>query len=335
MRIGQNPAKSIDYVPQPARVTVALITYIPFLSGYYAQSLEVLKLCLQSLAQDASVPFDLMVFDNASCLEVRNYLLDCQTNGQIQYLVLSDKNVGKGGGWNFIFQAAPGETVAYADSDILFRPGWLSESLAILEAFPQAGMVTARPMRSPEAYYTTTLEWAQQYGGAKGGVELEQGNFIPWEVYLEHVTSLGTSEEQARQWYESRSDWRVKSLGVSAIIGAAHFQFTVRKAAIRPFLPFHMDRPMGQVRTLDEQMNQAGLLRLSTCQPLVKHLGNTLPFVAGGAANGTGLNPSLAAQSPVRGPRRGGAIALQRFYDLPWVKKILLRLYDRIFRLYH
>ncbi len=310
MRIGQNPAKSIDYVPQPQPVTVALVTYIPFLDGYYAQSLEVLKSCLGSLWENTHTPHDLMVFDNASCVEVRTYLMEAHQQGRIQYLVLSDKNVGKGGAWNFIFQAAPGETIAYADSDVLFRPGWLERSLEILGAFPQAGMVTARPMRTPEAYYTATLAWASQ----QPGVQVEQGCFLPWETYLEHVLSLGTSEEQARQWYASREDIRLTREGVSANVSAAHFQFTAPKTALVRFLPFEMERPMGQVRSLDEQMNAAGYLRLTTCEPLVKHLGNRLE--AGDA---------LAA--PFESKRR--------FVDLPPLKKTLLRIYDEIFRLYH
>ena len=99
MRIGQNPAKAIDHVPEPARVTAAIITYIPFLNGYYEQSLEILKVCLGSLWQNTPQPYDLLVFDNASCPEVRAYLLDAQQQGKIQFLVASDQNIGKGGQW--------------------------------------------------------------------------------------------------------------------------------------------------------------------------------------------------------------------------------------------
>ncbi len=311
MRVGQNPAKSIEHVPQPQRVTVALVSYIPFLSGYYAQGLEVLKTCLGSLWESTQTPYDLLVFDNASCAEVRLFLTEAQRQGRVQYLVLSDKNVGKGGAWNFIFQAAPGEVIAYADSDVLFRRGWLERSLEILAAFPQAGMVTARPMRTPEAFYTSTLEWASQ----QPDVSVERGSFLPWETYLEHVLSLGTSEEQARQWYASRQDIRLTRQGVSAHVSAAHFQFTAPKSMLARFVPFEMERPMGQVRSLDEQMNAAGYLRLTTCEPLVKHLGNHLE-----ASEGQTLN----APNP-----RG------RFFDLPPVKKFLLRLYDEIFKLYH
>jgi glycosyltransferase involved in cell wall biosynthesis len=290
---------------------VALVSYIPFLSGYYAQGLDVLKTCLGSLWESTQTPYDLLVFDNASCEEVRQFLIEAGRQRRIQYLVLSDKNLGKGGAWNFIFQAAPGEIIAYADSDVLFRPGWLERSLEILAAYPQAGMVTARPMRTPEAFYTSTLEWAS----LQPDVTLERGSFLPWETYLEHVLSLGTSEEQARKWYGSRQDIRLTRQGVSAHVSAAHFQFTAPKSVLARFVPFEMERPMGQVRSLDEQMNAAGYLRLTTCEPLVKHLGNHLK---------TGGDNAYRAQARSR-----------RLFDLPPVKKVLLRIYDEIFRLYY
>ena len=43
MRIGQNPARFVEKVAQPAEITVAVVSCIPFLSGYYEQSLDVLK----------------------------------------------------------------------------------------------------------------------------------------------------------------------------------------------------------------------------------------------------------------------------------------------------
>jgi hypothetical protein len=313
MRVGQNPAKFIDHVVQPQKITVAVVTYIPFLGGYYTQSLDVLKACLDSLWRNSDLPFDLLVFDNASCPPVRAYLNEMAQAGRIQYLVLSDKNIGKGGAWNMIFAAAPGEVIAYADSDIYFNPGWLSTSLQILEAFPEAGMVTARPLRTPEKYYTSSLEWARQ----QPEVALENGQYVPWEVYREHVASLGTSDEQARQWFESRSDWRVTRHGVSALISAAHFQFTARKSTLQEFLPFEMDRPMGQVRSLDEMMNARGYLRLAACQPLVKHLGNR-------------LDPALAGKAPVSAPQAEGG-----FWQIPWIRQGLLKLYDRIFKIYY
>ena len=126
MRIGQNPAKFVKEVAQPARITVAVLNYIPFLSGYYADMLNVLAACLTSIWDNTDLDYDLMVFDNGSCEEVIKYLRDAQDAGKIQYLILSEKNLGKGGAWNIILSSAPGEIIAYTDNDCQFSHGWLS-----------------------------------------------------------------------------------------------------------------------------------------------------------------------------------------------------------------
>src|SRR5690242_6059452 len=135
MRIGQNPAKYLKEVAKPARITVAVLNYVPFLSGFYADALEVLKVCLESIHESADLPFDLLVFDNGSCEEVRQYLLDEHQAGRIQFLILSAKNLGKGGAWNMILAGAPVEIIAYTDSDAYFYKGWLSRSVQILVTY--------------------------------------------------------------------------------------------------------------------------------------------------------------------------------------------------------
>src|SRR4029453_16771591 len=157
MRKGQNPAKFVKDVARPERITVALLNYIPFLSGFYAETLDVLKACMESLRTDAGLPFALLVFGNGSCEEARVFLVSEKEEGRIQYLILSEKNMGKGGAWNVILAGAPGEIIAYTDADVLFSPNWLSRSIEILETFPKVGMVTARPFRTPPEFYEGTL----------------------------------------------------------------------------------------------------------------------------------------------------------------------------------
>ena len=65
MRKGQNPAKFVKDVARPQRITAAVLNYVPFLSGYYAEALDVLKVSLESMRRDAGLPFDLLVFDSA------------------------------------------------------------------------------------------------------------------------------------------------------------------------------------------------------------------------------------------------------------------------------
>ncbi len=272
MRVGQNPAKFVGEVAQPAKITVAVITYIPFLGGYYAESLEVLKVCLGSIWQNTDLPYDLLLFDNASCAEVRQYLQEVHEQGKIQFLWLSDKNIGKAGAWNILFAGAPGEIIAYADSDVYFYPGWLSALVKVLETFPRAGMVTGMPLWSPLQYADQTLRWAE----SQPDVELQQGQFLAWEDYWRHSRSLGKTEAEARQHFDSRQDTCLFFHGERYYVGAGHFQFVARKRVLQEVIPLPSERPMGQVRALDIALNEKGYLRLSTPNWWVQHLGNTL-----------------------------------------------------------
>ncbi len=314
MRIGQNPAKAAKEVAKPARITAAVLNYIPFLSGFYTETLDVLKVCLTSLREGADLPFDLMVFDNGSCAEVVDYLVNEQRAGRIQYLLLSEKNLGKGGAWNVIFAAAPGEIIAYSDSDALFYPGWLSKSVEVLETYPRVGMVTARPLRTPSELYTSVQAWA----ASTPDVRVEEGQLMSWEMYKEFAETMGYPEGKIEEVYASTQDVRLTYKGVTAYAGANHFQFVGWKAVLNEFVPFNMDRPMGQVRMLDRGLNDRGYLRLMTADPLVQNMSNTLP-------------PHLrhkALQPPAATRQRG-------VWDFPLIKKPLLWLYDRIFRLYN
>lgn len=316
MRIGQNPAKFAKEVERPERVTVAVLNYIPFLSGFYAEALDVLKVCLGSLYQNTTAAHDLLVFDNGSCKEVQDYLLQEHLAGRIQFLFLSQKNLGKGGAWDILFPAAPGEIIAYTDSDALFSPGWLEASLKVLETFPNTGMVTSRPFRTREPLMTSTLEWAKNNLEAT----LQEGQLLPWETFLEFNLSLGADEAEIRQSYQDTRDFRITYQGVTAQAGASHWQFVARKDVLLRFTPFQMNRPMGQVLKLDEGINDAGLLRLMTAEPYTMNMSNTVPAHL--------RKTALAAPINERGFGR-------KFLDFAPVKAILMRLYNLIFRWYN
>ena len=332
MRKGQNPAKFVKDVAKPERITVALLNYIPFLSGFYAETLDVLKVSLESMREDAGLPFDLMVFDNGSCAEVRDFLVKEKEEGRIQYLILSEKNMGKGGAWNVMLAGAPGEIIAYTDADVLFSPNWLSRSVEILETFPNVGMVTARPFRTPPEFYESTLKWARE------NATLEEEQFIPWETFLEFNLSLGQTEEENKKVYAETRDWKITydpslrgaiatkqspsspSKAVVAYAGASHWQFTAYKSTLQQFLPFDMDKPMGQVRQLDKRMNDTGLLRLMVSDPLAMNMSNTLGYLRGE------LKDSGKKKSVSFG---------KRVLEIGFIKKVLLAVYNKIFNWYY
>ncbi len=310
MRVGHNPARFVEKVAQPAKVTLAVVNCIPFLSGYYEQSLDVLKACLTSIHENTPEAHDLMVFDNHSCREVRQYLQEAYEQGIIQYLVLSDKNIGKIGAWNFMFGAAQGKYVAFADGDVAFRPGWLSASLALFEAFPNVGMVTARPLPTPKEFSTATFEWALQQ---EPGV-FEEGPFLSWDVHWEHARSLGFKEESDDPRLPAYMS-RVTSRGEVAYIGAAHFQFVARREILQKIIPLPSEQPMRGERALDVAINKMGLLRLTTIEPYVVHLGNRI-------------------SQPVSHEIVEKKGLFRRLLWLPGVRHILLWIHNQIFRLY-
>lgn len=348
MRKGQNPAKFAKTVARPERITVAVLNYIPFLSGFYTEGLDVLKVSLKSMRNDPGLPFDLMVFDNGSCPEARDWLIAEKEAGRIQYLILSEKNLGKGGAWNIILAGAPGEIIAYSDSDILYYPGWLSRSVELLETFPNVGMVTARPFRTNPDYHTATRAWAKQ------NATLQEGQFIAWETFWEFNRSLGQDEDENRKVYAETVDWKItfpaggrvggvpdtgldtsitntvrdystlepsRHTETTAYAGASHWQFVAYKSTLAQFLPFDMDKPMGQVKQLDQRMNAAGYLRLMVSDPLVMNLSNTTDYVKG-----------VYAQKQIESKPVG---LIKRLVQAAPVKKILLAVYDQIFKWYY
>jgi glycosyltransferase involved in cell wall biosynthesis len=316
MRKGQNPAKFAKTVAKPERITVAVLNYIPFLSGFYAEGLDVLKVSIESMRQDPGLPFDLLLFDNGSCPEVRDWLISEKEAGRIQYLLLSEKNLGKGGAWNIILAGAPGEIIAYSDSDILYYPGWLARSVELLETFPKVGMVTARPFHTKPFMYGTTLEWAESTPGA----ELLQGKHILWEVYRDFDLSLGQSEGEIRARYDETDYWMISYKDIKAFVGASHWQFVAYKSTLAQFLPFDMDKPMGHVKQLDQRVNDAGLLRLMTPDPLVMNMSNTTDY--------------LKDQYRIRKQAKTKSL-LKRIFELAPIKKVLLKIYNRIFEIYY
>ncbi len=313
MRVGHNPARFVEKIAQPAKITVAVVNCIPFLSGYYEQSLAVLRMVVESLhaTREAEHPYDVLLFDNHSCMEVRDYLKEARDQGKIQYLVLSDTNIGKIGAWNFMFGAARGEYVVFSDGDVAFRPGWLSASLRLFETFPNVGMVTGRPLRTPMEFSSATLDWARQAG------VVEEGRFLDWETFWEHVESLGREEDQARKEYEFGSEYRLTYGGQTAFIGAAHFQFMARGEVLKKIIPLPSEQPMRGERALDIAINEMGLLRLTTDRAYVRHLGNIPPV--------SELRP---APQPVR------RTLLKRILYLPGIRHFLLWINNQIFRLY-
>jgi hypothetical protein len=234
------------------------------------------------------------------------------------------------GAWNVIFGAAPGEVIAYMDSDVLMYPDWLPPHLEILDAFPDVGMVSGLPLRHPGdgyGYFRPTIERLKQLPSAE---VTDDGP--PREWTLEHYRSLGVSEERYQSLGEPVTG-RVSCDGVTAYVGAQHFQFVARKERIQRILPLGPLNPVGKKEAFDVVLAEDGALLLSTAERYALHMGNTpLSDLPAGieAARTKTRNP---ASEPTAARSRTRALVI-RVAQQPLIRRVLMAIYDRIFRLY-
>lgn len=333
MRVGRNPNHFQKREFEHPRVTAATITHIPALAGYHAQSLEILRLSLWSMRRHTDEDIELLVFDNGSCSEVRNFLSHEAELGNVDYLFLSKNNLGKMGALNIIFASAPGEIVAFSDGDVFFKPGWLEAHLELLDAFPNVGMVTGLPIRQQVNVFTQKgLESAM----LDAHIEIESGDFLSDEIMRVYCTGVNRDFDDYKVQINDIQDIRLRLDNKCAFLGATHFQFVAPKSSLQKVLPLPTDLLLGSdvadtkttEAVFDKRIEDQKLLRLSTTEVYVHHLGNRLtdewrPW----------LLRSQTDKNIVRKSSRRKLTWLELRIAGSRLKPLLLKLYDYLFRL--
>jgi len=323
-RIGMNPGRSQTTNYRPANITLAMLTHMPHNIGYFEKRFEVMRISLESFMAHTTQPFDLMVFDNHSSEQVVNYLRQMRDEGKINYLILSSRNIGKLGALQIMFQATPGEIIAYSDDDIFFLPGWLEKHLQILESFPKVGMVSGMYIRPHmKEGISSTLAFSK-----RSDVITKTGKLIPRELEQHYIDNTGRSWEQYEKETEGLKDIQVTYKGLNALISAGHYQFVTRKQIILDALPkVWYSQLMGKMRELDLQIDLMGYMRLCTNPPTIRLLGNL-------------INPETADEIRQYGFSADASEVVAampslstRFYRNPLVRKIAYSLYNRLFKI--
>jgi len=302
MRIGQNPAKMNLEAYQPEALGIATLTYMPNLEGYFAELPAVLRLMLSSLRKHTPQAYDLLVFDNGSCPEAQRILTQMAEEGWIDFLVLSQHNLGKLGALNWIFGGMSNPWLCFTDSDVLFKPGWYEAGMEIGRAFPEAGMIGGVP-----AFFDvlqgkgTAHKRYQDYAG------YNVSTFHPEDwVVDEYSQSVGVSPEQTAE-YHRREFIRLEEQrsGTRALVGASHMQFLAPQAALKAILPLKSAHALekSETRLLDVAIDRAGYAHLSSETSYVYHMGNHIDDHIRGMAAQYALEadlPGAQSQAPAR-----------------------------------
>jgi glycosyltransferase involved in cell wall biosynthesis len=335
-RVGINPARRKVSNYRPAKVTAAVLVYIPYLEGYFEQRLQVLQLVLGSLQRNTPLPHDLVVFDNGSCQAVKEYLAKLQLAGKIDYLISSKQNIGKIGAFRIIFNAALGDIVAFCDDDILFYPGWLEAHLEILEQFPNVGMVSGVPVRNASGHARKSLDKLVQDGAPGLSTSYERRIPDQWEEdwaistgrnYKDHLQATKGHQDLVLRMGNTAGDGLIEAIG-----SANHFQFVAYKQVLLQALPHKWSgRLMGSMVEFDEAVDSLGYLRLSTTDRFTRHIGNTISADIVDEAEELGIE--IDGQFYAGEQATAGLRSRQRHFILriPGSRRVLSSIYNRIF----
>jgi len=323
-RIGMNPGrgKTSDY--QPARVTAAVLTFLPNDVGYFADRFDVMRVCIESLLKNTKEPFDLMVFDNGSQRKVVDYLRGLRETGDIDFLYLSAQNVGKINALQMMFRTAPGDVIAYCDDDVFFLPGWLERHLEVLDTYPNVGLVTGMYIKPHmKEGVEATMRFAQRID-----VKMERGQLVDHVIEQHYIENMGRTWERYNQEVDDLEDVRITYRGIQTYASAGHYQFVAKKEKILQALPREWSQNlMGQMRELDLAVDGLDLLRLCTTPATIRLLGNQINKKGAQMIKEYGIQVEAARQEKTTADWKA------RLFRRPLVQKIAYFFYERLFKI--
>jgi len=268
MRIGLNEVKGVD-LEGYHRHRIVIPVYIPKLDGYFKHSLEVLKLCLDSLRLTTNGRANVTIVCNGSIKEVVNELRRQYEEGWIDQLILNQLNRGRVDGVVPAARGAFEQFITITDCDVLFRPGWLDAIEKIFRIFPECGFVSPAPNPIFTWYYTS----ATTVGGTASR-EIAFEKVVPDEDLDRFAHSIGRSDLYRPE--HRRSQMILKRDGTSACVGCGHFVFTIRKEVMSayPTTPCLKAMGGGSPQIHDLPPDKLGYWRLATTRAVAYHMGN-------------------------------------------------------------
>lgn len=266
MRVGINPnrhEKADGYKPYVASAVV----HLPNFEGYHEHRFEVVKRSLTTMRENAGLDCDILIWDNGSCQEVRDWLInEYEPDG----LVLSP-NVGLTSGRAGLLRIVPPDTIiGLADDDMYYYPDWFKASVTLMNHYPNVAQVSGWPVRTQMRWGNrSTLTWARKYA------VYEEGKFIPEQEDRDFCTSIGREWAFHLHYTKNDFDKRITYQGVQAYAVAHHCQFICKAGNLVEILRQNREA-MSDDKELDNAVDATGMLRLTTTQRYVRHIGNVL-----------------------------------------------------------
>jgi glycosyl transferase family 2 len=267
MRVGLNPHKDLAIKDADYHHQIIIPVYIPHNDGYFKDSFRVFKCCLNSVFNTTHSKTFITVVNNGSSAEVKEYLNNLFEKSQI-HEVIHTHNIGK---LNAILKGLAGnnfELVTVTDADVLFLSGWQSETNAIFQKVPKAGVVGLSPQ-------------IKMY-------KAHCGNVIFDNLFSKDLRFVPLSNPEAMKKFYSSIGWNndynsdylkyilaIEKRGQKALVGSGHFVATYKKDIfdeITSYLGYKLGGDSEDY--LDRMQLKKDYWRLTTFENFAYHMGN-------------------------------------------------------------
>ncbi|AOW19510.1 glycosyltransferase [Urechidicola croceus] len=271
MRKGFNPNKNkktseLDYFHQ-----VIIPVYIPSNIGYFKESLDILKLTIQSLLNTSHEKTFVTIVNNGSNQEVYIYLESLLISNKI-HEVIHTTNIGK---INAILKGIAGHNfplITISDADVLFLNNWQKETYAVFEAFPKTGFVSPCPIPKLVKYYTYNIIVDTLFSKQVKFTKVKNSDAL--SSFAKSIGNPNFYNQHHLDQYLTINNNKFK-----AVIGGGHFVGTYRSDVFKDINQRYSEFSLGgtsEIDFLDKPIVENGFWRLSTNDNYVYHMGNTL-----------------------------------------------------------
>ena len=276
MRKGFNPEKGNKDIHIENYHRVIIPVYIPHFEGYFEDSFEIFKLCIQSLLKTVHKKTRITIYNNNCHLLVKEFIDEqFEKNSLIDQVFHSKENLGK---INAILAASKGNLeplITITDADVLFEKGWQSAVEEVFVNFPEAGMVSPVPISKVLSNYTSST-WF--YGFFKGKLKFE--DVLNPQAMHKFDLSLGNKESLYKPIHlEKYLVLKNRKKSGAAVVGCGHFVATLKRAVfdLGTSEPALIKIVGGvEAKFIDKPNDDLGYLRLATKENYAFHMGNKI-----------------------------------------------------------
>lgn len=270
MRIGFNPQKNKFLEKSNFFHQVLVPVYIPNQEGYFEESFEVLKLCLESLFNTIHEYTFITIINNGSCKEVSDYL-DFLFHEKKIHEIIHVNNIGR---VNAMLKGITGHSFSFftnADADVLFKERWQEETYKIFENFPKAGVVSTTPNPKLIKYLTSNIFIDTIFSSMVKFDKLKN----PEELGM-FVKSIGNEDAFGKNHFEKILT--IEKNGCKAVVGAGHFVATYKSSIFNELEKRFTEYIFGgdSNNIFDLPGIEKGYWRLTTLDNYTFHMGNTV-----------------------------------------------------------